>query len=310
MHFCNVFMTKRTKNMPICHENITNSAGFSDVYWKATDAERYVQTPRCGFASQKQKPESLPAKKGSAFRKDNYMLQIFTRKNYLHKDKGNFVFMSRTSQIVNYEALIKRMIQYNSTITDSDIRSVLSVLFTILVRCAAQGCYVQTPIGSFWANASGTADTIDTPFEPKNTKNDHEIGMKFRFSLAAKAKLLEELEAERVSSEFVQRPSIMSVSLVDDKGKETQARSFSAGNTIKLHGSNLKIDPDDAEQGVAFSNDSVTVKAGKIRRNTPNSLEVEIPEGIAVGTYKVSVTTKPGRQRYASASAEDPVTIA
>ncbi len=244
------------------------------------------------------------------FRKDNYMLQIFTRKNYLHKDKGNYVFMSRTSQTVNYEALIKRMIQYNSTITDSDIRSVMSVFFTILVRCAAQGCYVQVPIGSFWAAAGGTADFIDTSFEPRNTKTDHNIDMKFRFSLAGKENLLQELEAERVPSAFVMNPSISTIALVNDKGEGVSSSTFAVGDTIRLSGINLKIDPDDAEQGVLFSSEALTVKASKIRRNTQGCLEVEIPAGLENGEYKLRVITKPGKNRYTGAYSESLIKIA
>ena len=238
------------------------------------------------------------------------MLQIFTRKNYLHKNKGNFVFMSRTSQTVNYESLIRKMIQYNSTITDSDIRSVMSVFFTILVRCAAQGCYVQVPIGSFWAVAGGTADCIDTPFEPRNSRTDHGIDMKFRFSLSGKESLLQELEVERVSPAFVMNPSISALALVNDRGEEVRTSVFSTGDTMRLSGSHLKLDPSDTEQGVSFVSDGLTAKASKIRRNAPSVLEVEIPDGLKAGSYKVCVTNKPGKFRYMSASSESPVTIA
>ena len=237
------------------------------------------------------------------------MLGIYTRKNYLDSEANNYVFRSRTSQTINYEMLIQKMTEYNSTITEADIRSVTSVLSTMILRYAAQGFVVQTPFGSFYACACGTGKTATETFDPQNTKNDHDLYLNYRSGSAEKEKLIANAEYERVSSAFVLTPEISAVAEINKNGSEIQTRMFSSGAKIRLHGDYLKIDATDTEQGIFLQSKLGTFRIEDYNRNGSNILDGIIPADIAKGTYQVIITTKPGKERYESARAPEMVTL-
>jgi hypothetical protein len=237
------------------------------------------------------------------------MLGIYTRKNYLQPKHENYVFRSRTNETLDYEALIQKMLEYNSTITDADIRSVTSVLATMIVRYAGLGYVVQTPFGSFAANACGTGKTSNELFEPENPLNDHDLYLTYHQGYAEKDKMLSDARYERISSAFVQTPEITAVTSIDRNGNESSSRTLGAGGKLRLRGDYLKIDATNTEQGMFLKNKNGSVRIDDYNRNGPSILDGVIPADTAAGTYQVIVVTKPGTTRYDTGIASDTVTI-
>ena len=52
------------------------------------------------------------------------MIRVFARKNYLAKDNTNpFVFHSRTLNTLTEDALVEKMQEYNSTLTEAEFNN-------------------------------------------------------------------------------------------------------------------------------------------------------------------------------------------
>jgi hypothetical protein len=252
------------------------------------------------------------------------MLQVFTRKNYLAKDdKKPYFICSRTMNIMDEDMLIKKMREYNSTITEADMRAVLSVLRIIVLRSAGQGYTVQVPFGTVWAVAGGSCQTIDETYSPGGKGNDHTLNIHFRSTKSVRTELLSSAEIERVSSVFVQVPKIEGAFYLDvngnelpvvkrnEQGDEISAATLKSGDTLRIKGEYLKIDAADEKQGV-FLNDIASekkIRLGKYTRNGEVIVDSTIPADAAAGTYEVELVTQPGVDRYDHAVSPDRVII-
>lgn len=252
------------------------------------------------------------------------MLQVFTRKNYLAKDdKKPYLISSRTMNIMDEDMLIKKMREYNSTITEADMRAVLSVLRIIVLRSAGQGYMVQVPFGSVWAVAGGSCQTIDELYKPGAKGNDHTLDIHFRSLKSVRDELLSGAEIERVSSVYVQHPSIAgafyldangdeySVVKRDEKGEEISAVTLKAGDTLRLKGEYLKIDATDENQGIFLytAGSDKKVRIEKYTRNGGKIIDCAIPAELTAGKYTVEIVTQPGVDRHDSAVSPDAVVI-
>lgn len=252
------------------------------------------------------------------------MIRVFARKNYLAKDNTNpFVFHSRTLNTLTEDALVEKMQEYNSTLTEADIKGVLSVLKTIILRYAGLGYLIKLPFGNIWAVASGTCQNINDPFNPKSSSNDHDLNLHFKCSKSNKDDLLRVAEYEKVSSSYVMRPSIIGAFAFDDDGNEIpvvtkdengndiSSLSFSTGDILRLRGEYLKVSSKDINQGVVLisENDESQYRISRYSRNSGTFLDFTIPVEIPTGKYSLQIVTKPGVNRYETAICPDKIIV-
>lgn len=83
------------------------------------------------------------------------MLNIYAYQNSLKVSDGKdkFCFRSVVDQIIDSEQLIKEIVNYNSTITEADIRAVLSVLDDRVKHFVNLGYKVELPFGYMFNKA-------------------------------------------------------------------------------------------------------------------------------------------------------------
>ncbi|MBQ3023944.1 MAG: DUF4469 domain-containing protein [Spirochaetaceae bacterium] len=252
------------------------------------------------------------------------MIRVFTRKNYLAKDNTNpFVFHSRTLNTLSEDALVEKMQEYNSTLTEADIKGVLSVLKTTVLRYTGLGYLVKLPFGNIWAVASGTCQNMNDSFNPKSSITDHSLDLHFKCSNTSKEELLRVAEYEKVSSTYIMRPSIIGAFSFDDDGNEIpvdtkdengndiSSLNFSTGDIVRLRGEYLKVSSKDINQGVVLisENDESQYRISRYSRNSGTFLDFTIPVEIPTGKYSLQIVTKPGVNRYETAICPDKIIV-
>ena len=88
------------------------------------------------------------------------MIQVYTYQNSLKVSEGKdkYRFRSVVDQILDNEQLVKEIISYNSTITEADVRAVLSVLNDRVKRFVNLGYKVELPFGYVYNKANAAGD--------------------------------------------------------------------------------------------------------------------------------------------------------
>lgn len=109
------------------------------------------------------------------------MLNIYSYQNSFKVSDGKdkFCFRSVVDQIIDNEQLIKEIVNYNSTITEADIRAVLSVLDDRVKHFVNLGYKVELPFGYVFNKANGTVAKLNDGFTPG--ASNHRITTAFKF---------------------------------------------------------------------------------------------------------------------------------
>lgn len=230
------------------------------------------------------------------------MVLITTYENSLKTAGENkYCFRSVTDRTIDSEQLIKEIINYNSTITEADVRAVLSVLNDRVKHFVNEGASVELPFGYVFLRANGTVAKLNDGFMPG--KGDHELNACFKFKKESKAEMEKSGFYRIDSTGWKILPKINELVSLTDGGKESGTLIFQAYDILRIKGENLSFDPDDEKQGVFLYG---TETASKTRLNRyhnvgTNVTDVFIPQGINSGTYQVNIVTKPrldGMEEY------------
>ena len=218
------------------------------------------------------------------------MLKVFTRENSGKLGGKKYVFRSATMATFTVDELVHEMATFNTTITEADTLAVLNVMKRIVVKYVEQGYSVQTPLGLFFASASGSIDDIMGAFEPSNKEVNHDIRMLFRPDSKIVSDVLENTPTERTSNRLKTFTSIDKVMNAAGKSVTT----IKTGDMIIVYGDYLKFDAAKEDQGVFLEAEDKTVyRLEYYTQNTAGRIEARIVPGISAGKYTLSVHNVP-----------------
>lgn len=232
------------------------------------------------------------------------MLRISLRDNKIGNAKAKYVFHSENDGVLTYEELIKKMASYNTTITEADTSAVMNVFKDVVTEYVCDGKSVQTPLGIFYAVASGTTDNPDTSFDVSSAENDHILRVRYKASRKITRSVIEDIRTERTTGRLKMIPYIQSVANIDT----SKGQTASSGEMIRLRGDYLKFDETDKTQGVFLVNSAGETRLDYCTWNKDKRIDALIPRGIASGEYKVKITAKPNTVLYSETFAK-PLTI-
>lgn len=155
------------------------------------------------------------------------------------------------------------------------------------VWAVANGKSLVDGTGQFLLNLSGSFEGESPSFNPEL----HKIGVTYTPSKAL-------LDALKNIDFNLNKGSIGPViNQVTDVRTQSVNLRLTPGKNVIITGTNLLIKGDNPANGIYFTKDAAgatPVKAEYYSRSTISEQIVEIPEGLADGQYKVSITTQAG----------------
>ena len=228
------------------------------------------------------------------------MVQVYAYQNSLElaEGKDKYCFRSVVDQTLNADQLVKEIVGYNSTLTDADVRAVLTVLNDRVKHFVNLGYKVELPFGYVFNRANGTVRKLNDGFVP-GTAN-HRISTVFRFKDDSQAEMVKNAAYRLAGSGYVTLPSITELHSKNPDGSESEKLVFAAGSMLCLKGKRISFDAADLKQGVFLVDAAGTeIRIGTYNRVGIGVVEAYVPSGIPAGRYEVKIVTKPGMDRYA-----------
>lgn len=238
------------------------------------------------------------------------MVQIYTYQNSLKVNEGKdkYCFRSVVDQTLDNEQLIKEIISYNSTITEADVRAVLSVLNDRVKHFVNLGYKVELPFGWIFNRANGTVAKLNDGFVAGSS--NHRITTIFKFKDDAADEMVKDAVYKQAGIGYVQLPAIKEMCSILQNGKESDSLEFAVGSMLRLKGKNVSFEAADGAQGIfLIASDKTETRIARYNRIGTSVIEAYVPSGIVAGDYEVKLVTKPGVERYETCVSSVSVTL-
>ena len=223
------------------------------------------------------------------------MLEVYMTRNNFPNSKKKFSFRSRSSKVYTQEELVDLIANAHTTLTKPDVIAVFTEMERQFNHILDNGDGVKLFMGSFRLGASGTAEEEDEHFSPKPrtsknaVKKDHKISLLFEVNDLYRKKFLS------IPFKFLgsNRLCTARIHVVHRAGMTEQA-TISPSDSIEIKGAYLKLDPNDAKQGIFLTsaNDSKEYRLNEYSRCTRITVTARIPPDLPAGDYSIFVRTK------------------
>ena len=217
------------------------------------------------------------------------MLKIFVRENMSPIAKEKFVFMSENAGTFTEQQLIKKMAEYNTTLTEADALAAFNVLKKIVLEMVLLGYVVQTPFGLMYAVAGGSTDDILADFTPKNQNTNHDIRLRFRPSTDIISDVRNNTVTERSTNAIKTRVNIDMVCNAD--GNESSP--IHPGDSIFISGDYLKFDKADETQGVFLYDGTEEHRLSYYTQVSPGKIIARVDSDFKTGEYTLILKNMP-----------------
>jgi hypothetical protein len=203
-------------------------------------------------------------------------------KNHLTSNPTDYMARVAPTSVVDFEALVERMMSGGSTVTRADIYSVLESYYTSVETMVLEGKNINTPLGNFRTAIKGVFDGADDNFDNER----HQIvavvdpGKRLRKAINSKARVMKE---EKV----ITRPNPLDY--YDLNSGNQRNRFLTPDGLGKLLGYHLQFDLSDENQGIFFlREDGFFTRVVIVGENHPKKLLFSVPDLVA-GEYTLEV---------------------
>ncbi len=201
--------------------------------------------------------------------------------NNLTSDPNDYMAMVQPAGTAELENVIERMIRQGSTVTRADIVSVLEDFFTAVENMVLEGMNVNTPGANFGASVKGVFDGAGDSYNIARHQVVATVTPGKRFRAAVKE------NAQLVKGE-ASKPMPNPIEFTDINSGERNS-IVTPGGMGRVIGSRLKVDTDDASQGVFFvAADGTATQVEVLGQNKPAELLFLIPS-LSAGDYTLEV---------------------
>jgi len=218
-----------------------------------------------------------------------YMLKIFKRENNGFMGRKRYIFRSSNMAGFSQEDLVRKIAAANTTVTEADTLAVLNITKRIILDYVEQGYTVKTPIGTFYASASGTTDDIWEKFTPQDDTKDHMIRFLYRPATDISDAVLKQTRFERASDNLKTLPHITLIK--NAAGNENSP--VRAGDIIRIIGNYLEFDDTSSDEGVFLVHGDDSYRLSYYTRNTAKSIEARIEPAVPAGEYTFVLKNTP-----------------
>lgn len=203
--------------------------------------------------------------------------------NQMTSDPEDYMAQVQHDKTLSLDDLIEVMIGRGSTVTKAEALSVLEEFFEAITTALKNGDAINTELFNISVSLRGVFTNINDRYD----SNRHHAKINLQASTRLK-KILSELEFTKTEASKP-APTLQDFK---DIASDTHNDTLTAAGVGHIMGSRLKVDTEDAIQGVFFIAENGTeTKATTYIRNKPSELIFMIPGGLASGEYALEVRT-------------------
>jgi hypothetical protein len=201
---------------------------------------------------------------------------------------------------MNFEQIVDRVVNQNSTVTRADVLAALNDFFTTIEDALLLGFNVNTPLANFSASIRGSFESDMDGFTPGRNSIEASIrpGLHLR-------RAMQQAQAQKQETSLNQpRP----MNYLDLNTGELN-NQITPGSMGQITGYRLKFDPADPNQGIFFINGSAH-RVSVIGQNGPSKLMFMVPAGLTSGDYRLEVRSTMGNGTLHSGVLPEPLSVA
>ena len=202
--------------------------------------------------------------------KESYYGKVLTRKSLSQTDIANDLVVTGN----------------NRSLAAAEIVTIWNTINSAIIDRVANGCTVDTGLGTFYAKVVGSFDSANEQF----SRDKHSIDMGFRASKRVLT-LFNSLKV-LISLGHTATPEITTVTDLESGRTDT----LTVGGFLNIDGTNLSVAGEDEAVGLYFKNSldstkDVKLSAKKLGVNTPSKLACVVPP-LESGTYQIKIVTQ------------------
>ncbi len=212
-------------------------------------------------------------------------LKIAVLKTYLPNCPSPYIVRSASSDVVEFDRFVDFMAEGRTTLSRVDILAAMQLFKEELQKQLAEGKTVKTPIGSFYMCAAGSMGSLDEPYLPKDSTNNHDLrlhhrpGRVFERSIAG---------AHEISPE--ERPDLSAPNLRAVLAAGEGSGLIRPSGMVRISGLRLRFDPMASAQGVFFVDATgVETRSPFYPLILPGTVLASVPEALVPGNYALVV---------------------
>ena len=221
------------------------------------------------------------------------MLQYALFRNRLTQGDNDYMAIPQSLSNKKIEDIIKQITKPGSILKETECVAVIHDFFGAISENLKDGYGFVSEYIRIQPSITGVFDGVEDQYD--------DLRHKKQISVSAAAVLkgaTDSLQLEKVAG-ISPRPEIKSV--YDLKSQEMDGQ-LSPGHMLEISGSKLKLDPEQADEGIFLINasDSSETKIEQVHTNLPSKLAGMLPDVLPSGAYSLEVRNRQGGNKSLS----------
>lgn len=186
-----------------------------------------------------------------------------------------------SNKVHDVDSIIKLMLKRGSTVTEADVKAVLSVFFDVVCDEVTDGNNVNLPLVNFKPGITGVFTNVSDSFDPsRHTK---------KANITSGTMLVKRMSESKVEKITQPTPAPSLIEFTDVNSGNTNS-ILTPGGIGQIMGEELKFNPDNVDEGIYFiAADNTPTKVMVIANRTEGKLVFIIPTTLTTGTYRLDV---------------------
>lgn len=217
------------------------------------------------------------------------MLDFFLTDNHLTEDPNDCRAITQHKKTITMDQLIKLIMLRSAGLTESEISSVLKEYFVAIEYFLEDGNRITTPYFNIMPTVCGVFADKKAVFE----KGKHRIKINVTAGVQLK-KVANNIGAEKIRG----NKNVPYVDDVYDHASDSTDDILTPCKPIRITGEFLKLDPQDAAQGVFFVNmaDQTESRADMYMESRNKQLSLTVPDALPIGNYTLKIRAHMGSE--------------
>jgi hypothetical protein len=207
-------------------------------------------------------------------------VKFYLRPNKLGTAPGTQSAHVMSPNVLNSEHIIQEILQRHSTITEADVRAVLTVFYTVVSDEVAEGNTVNLPIVNLRPGITGTFESKTDRFDPTRHKG----------KVRASAGILVKQKVAGLKFVKANKPPRAPLPVMFKDVSSEQSGILTPGSIGIIYGEELKFNPSNPIEGIfLISQDGEEIKITHVATRTLKKLMFQIPDSLSPGKYTIEV---------------------
>lgn len=194
-----------------------------------------------------------------------------------------------SNKVHDLDSIIREMLKRGSTVTEADVKAVVTVLFEVVTDEVADGNTVNLPLVNIRPAVNGVFSNVSDSFDPSRHIK--------RATVSQGPALIRKMAAAKVEKVSKPTPTPVLIEFTDINSGNSNS-IVTPGGIGQIVGEELKFNPGNADEGIyLIADDNTPTKVAVIASRTEGRLMFSIPPELASGSYRLEV-----RRAYGTAN--------